>query len=72
MKIILYSNDCPRCKVLEMKLNQKGVDFEINHNLDDLLKAAETLGVSEAPILGVDNQLLNFVSANQFLNDLKN
>ena len=28
MKMILYSTDCPRCKVLEKKLGQKKIDFE--------------------------------------------
>ena len=28
MKIVLYTIDCPRCKVLEKKLNSLNIDFK--------------------------------------------
>ena len=70
MKIILYSTDCPRCKVLEKKLGQKKIDFEVNKNLDDVLKIASENNLSSAPLLEVDGQVMGFEQANQFINSL--
>ena len=70
MKITLYSTDCPRCKVLEKKLEQKKVDYEVNKNLDDIMKLSEEYGVTSAPILQVGDAVLEFGPANQFINNL--
>ena len=31
----LFSTNCPQCKVLEKKLEQKGIQFEITNNIDE-------------------------------------
>lgn len=70
MKIVLYSTDCPRCKVLEKKLGQKKIDFTINKELDEILEVATKANISSAPLLEVDGQVLGFEQANQFINNL--
>ena len=35
---ILYSNDCPNCKILENKLKNKNVNFKKESNLDYIIK----------------------------------
>lgn len=70
MKITLYSTDCPRCKVLEKKLEQKKVDYEINKNLDEIMSVAEQYGISSAPFIQVGDAVLAFEPANQFINNL--
>lgn len=70
MKIVLYSTDCPRCKVLEKKLRAKGIDFEINKNMDNIMGVAEQYGITSAPLLQVGDSVLTFELANQFINNL--
>lgn len=70
--IILYSTDCPRCKVLEKKLGQKNIDFVINKNTDDIMNVANKTGFISAPLLEVDGQVMGFEQANQFINNFKN
>lgn len=62
---ILYSTGCPRCKVLEKKLEGKGVAYEKNNSVDEMLE----LGISEVPVLNVYGQLLNFSEAIEWVNN---
>ena len=48
--ITLYTTDCPKCKVLEQILQQKGLSFEVSHDIDFLIE----MGYQSAPILKVD------------------
>ena len=70
MHITLFSNDCPRCKVLEKKMMQKGIVFSINKNQNDLMAAAAQAGLQSTPIVQVDQQWMDFATANQFINSL--
>lgn len=65
MKVILYTTHCPKCKVLEMKLKQKGIGYtendDVNHMLNDL-------HIKSAPALGVDDTIYNFADATKWVN----
>ena len=69
MSVILYSTDCPRCKVLEKKLEQKNIKFEINKNVEEINTIAEQFGFSSAPLLMVDDQVMEFGQANTYINN---
>ena len=58
-KIILYEHGCPKCKILKMKLDQKGVIYEIVNDVE-LMKAK---GFTEAPKLEVDGVVYGFKEA---------
>jgi len=62
---ILYSTGCPRCKVLEKKLESNGIAYEKNNSVDEMLE----LGISEVPVLSVYGQLLNFSEAVDWINN---
>lgn len=70
MKVILYTIDCPKCMVLEKKLDEKGIGFKTIKDKELMLQ----LGFSEAPILRVvskDNNNcadMNFTEAVQWIN----
>ena len=67
MEIILYSTGCPRCRVLEAKLKQKGVVYiECND-----VKEMEEKEISTVPCLNVDGKILEFSSAVKWVNDLE-
>ena len=64
MEIILYSTGCPKCKVLKNKLEKKGIAYTENHAVDEMLP----LGIVQVPVLSVDGELLDFQTANQWVN----
>lgn len=58
-KIVLYSTGCPKCGVLKRKLDSAGIQYNVVSDVDEMLK----LGMSSAPFLGVDGELLDFNKA---------
>ena len=58
-KIILWSTHCPRCKVLETKLKQKGINYEENNNVEEMTAK----GFKEAPKLEVNGVVMGFKEA---------
>jgi len=65
MSITLYSTGCPQCNVLKSKLDAKGIQYDINSSVDDML----ALGVMSAPVLKVDDQILKFAEAVKWVNE---
>ena len=64
-KIILYSTNCPKCNVLEKKLQSKNIDFEICNDVDLMLSK----GIQQAPYLEVDDNLMDFTKAIKWVNE---
>lgn len=58
-KIILYTTHCPKCHVLEKKLNDLNLSFEI---CDDI-KTMRAMKMLQAPMLAVNDELLDFSKA---------
>lgn len=65
--IVLYSTGCPRCKVLETKLNQKNVKYVV---CDDL-REMERKAISTVPCLEVEGEILDFGIAVKWVNSLE-
>lgn len=63
--ITLYTTHCPRCKVLATKLAQKNIEYVENEDVDYM----ESIGIMSVPMLEVDGQLLDFVTANNWINN---
>jgi len=64
-QIILYSINCPKCNILESKLNAKNIKYtKVTNATRELLN----LGYRSAPILKVDSKYLQFSEANQWVN----
>lgn len=62
--IVLYSIGCPKCKVLEDKLNRNKIDYQIITNKDEMIR----IGITEVPVLNVNGELLGFSEANNWIN----
>lgn len=62
--IVLYSTGCPKCKVLEAKLNAKGIQYSTVTDVD--LMIAKDLNLM--PVLEVNGQLLDFALAVKWVN----
>lgn len=63
-KIIFHSSHCPRCKILETKLKQKGIEYEENNDIQVMLDK----GLEMAPALEVDGKMMDFKEAVNWIN----
>ena len=59
MKVILYTNDCPKCKILKIKLDEKNIPYEVFDDMDEMLKK----GFRSMPMLAVDGKVMTFLDA---------
>lgn len=63
--VVLFSNKCPRCLVLEKKLTQKGIEFEEVNDVDLMMSK----GYMTAPMLEVDGVSMDFKAATDWVNN---
>ena len=54
--IVVYSTGCPKCGVLERKLNEKGISYEMCMDVDKMLG----LGITSVPVLDVDGEMMEY------------
>lgn len=66
MDVVLFTTGCPKCKILEQKLK----DQEVSYDLGDVQEIVN-LGYFEAPILKIDNVYMNFTQAIEYLRERK-
>lgn len=66
--IVLYSNHCPCCEVLKVRLDKAGVSYTINCNTDEMLSQ----GIKYLPMLSVDGNMMNYPAALVWLNERTN
>ena len=62
--IIFYSTHCPKCRILELKLKQKNIEYEECNDIEEMLSK----GIETVPVLEVDGQLLDFGNAVKWVN----
>ena len=63
--IILYSTGCPRCTVLEKKLNEKNIKYQIDNDTNKMIEK----GFTEIPMLEVNSKYYNFIEAVKWVNE---
>lgn len=66
MDVKLYSTHCPKCMVLEKKLQQKNISFE---EINDVA-VMEEKGFMQVPMLEVDGKVMDFIQANDWIKKL--
>ena len=64
-KITLYQHGCPRCKVLKVKLDQKGIRYD---EITDI-EVMKEKGFQEAPKLEVDGVVYGFKEAVEWIGE---
>ena len=65
--IKLYSSHCPKCSVIEKKLNAKNLDYEIIDTDDEILEVANKCGIHSLPLLEVEGNIMDFIEANKWI-----
>ena len=68
MSCVMYSTNCPKCRVLETKMNQKGIKFDLVTDIDIM----QEKGFLHAPNLEVDGQIYDFSEAIKLVNTYDN
>ena len=66
MDVILYSTNCPKCNILEQKLKDKNIEFEICTDVDLM----QSKGFTMAPMLEKEGEALDFGSAVKWINEV--
>lgn len=64
MKITFYTTDCPKCHVLQAKLDEKGLQYDTCNDVDLMLEK----GMMSAPYLEVDGNYMDFGKAIKWVN----
>ena len=67
MKVVFYTSDCPRSRVLESKMKAKNVAFEECRDVEIM----QEKGFKSAPMLEVDGVVMNFGEAVKWINNLE-
>lgn len=65
--IILYSTHCPKCTILEKKLNQANIEYEICDDTNIMIDK----GFDFLPMLEVDGKIMGFKEAVDWINERK-
>lgn len=63
----IYTTGCPRCQVLEDKLEDAGIKFEKEEDVGIMLNK----GFVSVPILEVDGKVMNYKEAFNWITDRK-
>jgi glutaredoxin len=66
MKVVLYSTHCPRCNVLEEKLEDEDIEYTIVEDQSIM----QDKGFMSAPMLEVDGECMDFAKAVKWVNSL--
>lgn len=64
--VTLYSTHCPKCVILEKKLQLNNIDFDVVTDVDLM----EQKGFMSLPVLEVDGEVMDFSAAINFVNKL--
>jgi glutaredoxin-related protein len=59
IKVTFYSNNCPRCNILQQKLDEKGVIYEKVSDINIMRQK----GFMSAPMFEVDGNIMNYLEA---------
>ena len=62
--VVFYTTGCPKCGVLKKKWDAKGIEYEENNSVMEMLN----LGITQVPVLKVEDKLLEFSEANNWIN----
>ena len=64
--IIVYSSaTCPKCKMLKMELNKRGIEFEDCQDVEKMF----ALGIKTVPVLSVNGQFFGMSEAIKWIKE---
>lgn len=66
MNVIYTQENCPKCKILKKKLNDKGVEYTECSDVSVLMSK----GIEFTPMLEVDNDMMSYTDAVKWVNEV--
>ena len=63
--VIMYSTGCPKCKVLQSKLESKKISYVVVSDVSSIIAK----GITTVPVLEIDGRLLDFKKAVDWVNE---
>jgi len=66
IKVTFYSNNCPRCNILQQKLDEKGVVYEKVSDIEIMKQK----GFMSVPMLEVDEKIMTYVEAINWIKEM--
>ena len=63
--VTLFSTGCPKCRVLEQKLNAKNIDFVKNSDIQEVIDQ----GFMSVPVLKIDDKYYDFKQGVDWINN---
>jgi glutaredoxin len=57
--VTLYSNDCPKCKILKSKLENKNIQYDLCSDIDIMILK----GFQTTPVLQIDDKTMTYLDA---------
>ncbi len=63
--MILYTTRCPKCRILEVKLTEKSIPFELEIHLPTILLEAQEAGINSVPFVKEDDKYYTYEQALQ-------
>lgn len=63
--VIFYTTGCPKCAILKKKLDAAHIPYTESRDVDEM----QALGMTEAPALSVDGELLSFGDSVRWVNE---
>ena len=64
--ITLYTTDCPKCRILKQRLDEKKISYAVSTDIDEM----QNLGIQTAPYLKVGETLFDFTQALVWVGEL--
>ena len=61
----LFTIDCPKCKILEKKLSQANIEYEVCKDREIIISKV----FNSMPVLDVDGQIMSFGEAVKWVNE---
>ena len=65
--ITLYTTHCPKCKILQQKLDQKQIEYEVVDDENAVIEYGKDIGILSTPILEVNGVAFDFNNAVKWL-----
>ena len=64
-ELILYTTDCPKCKILEAKLDMKSINYKIVKDVSEM----QAMGIMSVPFLKIGQELMDFSKSISWINE---
>lgn len=68
----MYGNGCFKCNMLENRLKEASIKFDKISDMDKIIEIATHNSLQEMPILSVDDKIMGYNNAIEWLTEREN